>query len=83
MEPHYLDDLIDTFTEPDGVRIDPAVGLLVSRYWLRSRGQGYCPVDVNVMVRRRVSTRRRVVVCGAGVECAVVYGATLWGRNTE
>ncbi len=29
MEPHYLDDLIDSFTEPDGVRIDPAVGLLV------------------------------------------------------
>ena len=25
MNPHYLDDLIDSFSEPDGVRIDPAV----------------------------------------------------------
>ena len=24
MEPQHLDDLIDSFTEPDGVRIDPA-----------------------------------------------------------
>ena len=31
MELHYLDDLIDSFTEPDGVGIDPAVGLLVLR----------------------------------------------------
>ncbi len=29
MEAHYLDDLIDSFTEPDGVRIDAAIGLLV------------------------------------------------------
>ena len=29
MEQHYLDELIESFTEPDGVRIDPAVGLLV------------------------------------------------------
>ena len=43
------------------------------------RGPGCCPLDVNVIVRRRVSTRRRVVVCEGGVECAVVYGATLWG----
>ena len=29
MEPHCLDVFIDSFTEPDGVRIDPALGLLV------------------------------------------------------
>ena len=39
MEPHYLDDLIDSFTEPDGVRIDglhtiPVVRKLVT-YLLR------------------------------------------------
>ena len=47
------------------------------------RGRGCCLVDVNVSVRRRVSTRRRVVVCEGGVEFAVVYGATLWGMTDK
>ena len=38
MEPHHLVDLIDSSTESDGVRIDPAVGLPVLRYRLCSRG---------------------------------------------
>ena len=47
------------------------------------RGRGCCLVDVNVSVRRRVSTRRREVVCESGVEFAVVYGAGLRGRTKE
>ena len=31
------------------------------------RGLGCCPVDVNVTMRRRVSTRRRIVVRDFGV----------------
>ncbi len=44
-------------------------------------GLGCCPVDVNVSVRCRVPTRRRLVVRESGVEFAVVYGAPLWGKT--
>ena len=51
------------------------------------RGLGCRCVDVNDIVLCRVSTRRRVVVCGAGVECAVVYGPGLpvlqWLRSAS
>ena len=49
MEPHYLDDLIDSFTEPDGVRIDLAVRLRVlSADELHYLADG-CVMSVNLL----------------------------------
>ncbi len=62
MAPHHLDDLDDSFTEPDGVRIDKPVSWLMSSVHVQARPH-VDRVAIGAGGQRRILTRLlRVVV---------------------